>query len=75
VVFQSKDTFKFNAAHFVPLLLVNVSTGHNYRVSVRLLGERAIGADESCGLMATPPLPKAVKPETNTLSAPSIRMY
>jgi 6-pyruvoyl-tetrahydropterin synthase len=45
-VFVSKDTFKFNAAHFVAFAGFRERLhGHNYRVSVRLLGERKIGAD------------------------------
>jgi 6-pyruvoyl-tetrahydropterin synthase len=45
-VFVSKDTFKFNAAHFVAFSGFRERLhGHNYRVSVRLLGERKIGAD------------------------------
>ena len=45
-VHVSKDTFKFNAAHFVayPGFRERLH-GHNYRVSVRLLGERTIGPD------------------------------
>lgn len=45
-VHVSKDTFKFNAAHFVayPGFRERLH-GHNYRVSVRLLGERKIGPD------------------------------
>jgi 6-pyruvoyl-tetrahydropterin synthase len=45
-VFVAKDTFKFNAAHFVAFAGFRERLhGHNYRVSVRLLGERKIGAD------------------------------
>jgi dihydroneopterin triphosphate aldolase (PTPS-III) / 6-pyruvoyltetrahydropterin synthase len=45
-VFVSKDTFKFNAAHFVAFKGFRERLhGHNYRVSVRLIGKRAIGAD------------------------------
>ena len=45
-VFVTKDTFKFNAAHFVAFAGFRERLhGHNYRVSVRLLGERKIGAD------------------------------
>ena len=42
----SKDTFKFNAAHFVayPGFRERLH-GHNYRVSVRVLGRRKIGPD------------------------------
>jgi 6-pyruvoyltetrahydropterin/6-carboxytetrahydropterin synthase len=45
-VHVSKDTFKFNAAHFVayPGFRERLH-GHNYRVSVCLLGERKIGPD------------------------------
>ena len=45
-VHVSKDTFKFNAAHFVayPGFRERLH-GHNYRVSVRLLGKRKIGPD------------------------------
>lgn len=45
-VHVSKDTFKFNAAHFVayPGFRERLH-GHNYRVSVRLLGSRKIGPD------------------------------
>lgn len=43
---MSKDTFKFNGAHFVayPGFRERLH-GHNYRVSVRLLGRRKIGPD------------------------------
>eukprot|EP00978_Attheya_sp_CCMP212_P036503 scaffold166152_cov51-Attheya_sp.AAC.1 len=42
----SRDTFKFNAAHFVAYQGFRERLhGHNYRVSVRLLGSRSIGAD------------------------------
>lgn len=45
-VHVSKDTFKFNAAHFVAYRGFRERLhGHNYRVSVRLLGERKIGPD------------------------------
>jgi dihydroneopterin triphosphate aldolase (PTPS-III) / 6-pyruvoyltetrahydropterin synthase len=45
-VFVSKDTFKFNAAHFVAFKGFRERLhGHNYRVSVRLLGQRKIGSD------------------------------
>lgn len=45
-VYVSKETFKFNAAHFVAFSGFRERLhGHNYRVSVRLLGERTIGAD------------------------------
>lgn len=42
----TKDTFKFNAAHFVayPGFRERLH-GHNYRVAVRLLGSRKIGPD------------------------------
>mmetsp|Transcript_5186 Transcript_5186/g.6688 ORF Transcript_5186/g.6688 Transcript_5186/m.6688 type:complete len:254 (-) Transcript_5186:3-764(-) len=42
----SKDTFKFNAAHFVayPGFRERLH-GHNYRLAVRLLGSRQIGQD------------------------------
>lgn len=45
-VHVSKDTFKFNAAHFVayPGFRERLH-GHNYRVSVRLLGKKKIGPD------------------------------
>ena len=45
-VHVSKDTFKFNAAHFVayPGFRERLH-GHNYRVSVRLFGSRKIGPD------------------------------
>ena len=45
-VHVSKDTFKFNAAHFVayPGFRERIH-GHNYRVAVRLLGNRKIGPD------------------------------
>jgi dihydroneopterin triphosphate aldolase (PTPS-III) / 6-pyruvoyltetrahydropterin synthase len=45
-VYVSKDTFKFNAAHFVAFEGYRERLhGHNYRVGVRLLGQRQIGAD------------------------------
>jgi 6-pyruvoyltetrahydropterin/6-carboxytetrahydropterin synthase len=45
-VHVSKDTFKFNAAHFVAFKGFRERLhGHNYKVSVRLLGNRNIGAD------------------------------
>jgi len=45
-VHVSKDSFKFNAAHFVayPGFRERLH-GHNYQVSVRLLGKRKIGPD------------------------------
>lgn len=45
-VYVSKDTFKFNAAHFVAFQGYRERLhGHNYQVSVRLLGKRMLGAD------------------------------
>ena len=45
-VYVSKDTFKFNAAHFVAFENYRERLhGHNYKVGVRLIGERQIGAD------------------------------
>lgn len=45
-VYVSKDTFKFNAAHFVAFENYRERLhGHNYRVGVRLFGDRKIGAD------------------------------
>ncbi|GKY98351.1 hypothetical protein MPSEU_000792700 [Mayamaea pseudoterrestris] len=45
-VYVSKDTFKFNAAHFVAFKGYRERLhGHNYRVGVRLFGDRKIGAD------------------------------
>jgi dihydroneopterin triphosphate aldolase (PTPS-III) / 6-pyruvoyltetrahydropterin synthase len=45
-VFVSKETFKFNAAHFVAFPGFRERLhGHNYRVSVRLLGSRSIATD------------------------------
>jgi dihydroneopterin triphosphate aldolase (PTPS-III) / 6-pyruvoyltetrahydropterin synthase len=45
-VHVSKDTFKFNAAHFVAFDNYRERLhGHNYRVGVRLLGTRSIGSD------------------------------
>jgi len=45
-VYVSKDTFKFNAAHFVAFENYRERLhGHNYLVGVRLLGEKRIGAD------------------------------
>lgn len=42
----SKDTFKFNAAHFVAYKGFRERLhGHNYKVSVRLLGSKKIGPD------------------------------
>ena len=42
----AKDTFKFNAAHFVAFKGFRERMhGHNYQVSVRLLGSRKIGSD------------------------------
>ena len=45
-IYVSKDTFKFNAAHFVayPGFRERLH-GHSYRASVRLLGSRCIGRD------------------------------
>merc|ERR1712194_277562 len=45
-IFVSKDTFKFNAAHFVayPGFRERLH-GHNYRVSVKLIGSHSIGRD------------------------------
>lgn len=45
-VHVAKDTFKFTAAHFVayPGFRERLH-GHNYRISVRLLGTRTIGQD------------------------------
>jgi 6-pyruvoyl-tetrahydropterin synthase len=45
-IYVSKDTFKFNAAHFVAFKgYRELLHGHNYKVGVRLLGKRKIGAD------------------------------
>lgn len=45
-VFVAKDTFKFNAAHFVAFRGYRERLhGHNYQVSVRLLGSRSIASD------------------------------
>ena len=45
-VYVSKDTFKFNAAHFVAFENYRERLhGHNYQVGVRLLGQRQLGAD------------------------------
>lgn len=45
-VYVSKDTFKFNAAHFVAFQGYRERLhGHNYQVGVRLLGRRTLGAD------------------------------
>jgi 6-pyruvoyl-tetrahydropterin synthase len=45
-VYVSKDTFKFNAAHFVAYKGFRERLhGHNYKVAVRLLGSRKIGPD------------------------------
>jgi len=45
-VYVSKDTFKFNAAHFVAFPGFRERLhGHNYRIGVRLLGDRKIGRD------------------------------
>jgi 6-pyruvoyltetrahydropterin/6-carboxytetrahydropterin synthase len=45
-VYVSKETFKFNAAHFVAFENYRERIhGHNYQVGVRLLGNRKIGAD------------------------------
>jgi dihydroneopterin triphosphate aldolase (PTPS-III) / 6-pyruvoyltetrahydropterin synthase len=42
----AKEDFKFNAAHFVAFPGFRERLhGHNYRVGVRLLGDRRIGAD------------------------------
>jgi dihydroneopterin triphosphate aldolase (PTPS-III) / 6-pyruvoyltetrahydropterin synthase len=44
-VHVSNDTFKFNAAHFVAYENYRERLhGHNYRVSVRLLGERKVAS-------------------------------
>jgi dihydroneopterin triphosphate aldolase (PTPS-III) / 6-pyruvoyltetrahydropterin synthase len=45
-VYVSKDTFKFNAAHFVAFKGYRERLhGHNYKIGVRLFGNRQIGAD------------------------------
>ena len=45
-IIVSKETFKFNAAHFVAFQGFRERLhGHNYRVGVRLLGSRKIGSD------------------------------
>jgi len=45
-VYVSKDTFKFNAAHFVAFEGFRERLhGHNYRIGVRLLGTKKIGPD------------------------------
>jgi 6-pyruvoyltetrahydropterin/6-carboxytetrahydropterin synthase len=45
-VHVSKDSFKFNAAHFVAFAGYRERLhGHNYRVSIRLQGSHKIGAD------------------------------
>lgn len=45
-VHVDKDTFKFNAAHFVAYSGFRERLhGHNYRVAVQLLGHRKIGPD------------------------------
>lgn len=45
-VFVSKETFKFNAAHFVAFPGFRERLhGHSYQIGVRLLGQRTIGAD------------------------------
>ena len=45
-VFVSKDTFKFTAAHFVAYKGFRERLhGHNYKVSVKLLGSKKIGPD------------------------------
>ena len=45
-VYVSKDSFKFNAAHFVAFSGYRERLhGHNYRIGVRMLGRRQIGAD------------------------------
>lgn len=42
----AKETFKFNAGHFVAFRGFRERLhGHNYKVSVRLLGSRMIGSD------------------------------
>lgn len=42
----SKDTFKFNAAHFVAYHGFRERLhGHNYKLSIRLLGSRTLGQD------------------------------
>lgn len=42
----SKDTFKFNAAHFVAYNGFRERLhGHNYKLSIRLLGSRTLGQD------------------------------
>lgn len=45
-VYVCKDTFKFNAAHFVAFPGYRERLhGHNYRVGVRLFGDHTVGAD------------------------------
>lgn len=45
-VYVAKETFKFNAAHFVAFESYRERLhGHNYQVGVRMLGQRQIGAD------------------------------
>lgn len=45
-IYVSKDTFKFNASHFVayPGFRERLH-GHNYRAAVRLIGGRTVGGD------------------------------
>ena len=45
-IYVSMDTFKFNASHFVAFPGFRERLhGHNYRVSVRLVGSRKVGGD------------------------------
>jgi dihydroneopterin triphosphate aldolase (PTPS-III) / 6-pyruvoyltetrahydropterin synthase len=45
-VYVSKDTFKFNAAHFVAFQSYRERLhGHNYRVGIRLVGSHFVGRD------------------------------
>lgn len=45
-IYVSKDTFKFNASHFVAFPGFRERLhGHNYCVSVRLVGSRKVGGD------------------------------
>ena len=45
-VFLSKESFKFNAAHFVAYRGFRERLhGHNYRMSIRLIGNRTISSD------------------------------
>jgi dihydroneopterin triphosphate aldolase (PTPS-III) / 6-pyruvoyltetrahydropterin synthase len=71
-VYVSNDTFKFNAAHFVAYENYRERLhGHNYRVSVRLIGERQRRPDVVWGTTTnTGIVDSSTTPPTSTTSTP-----